>query len=81
VNAAVLLVFVVLVFVRTGYVYPSRTPVLRGVTLALGGVWALTVVSMVAALPAVPRWLWIASLFFPVYYFMLSLTLQARRRG
>ena len=81
VNAAVLLVFVVLVFVRTGYVYPSRTPVLRGVTLALGGVWALMVVSMVAALPTVPRWLWIASLFFPVYYFMLSLTLQARRRG
>jgi phosphatidylcholine synthase len=81
VNAAVLLVFVVLVFVRTGYVYPSRTPVLRGVTLALGGVWALMVVSMVAALPAAPRWLWIASLFFPVYYFMLSLTLQARRRG
>jgi hypothetical protein len=39
------------------------------------------VVSMVAALPAAPRWLWIASLFFPVYYFMLSLTLQARRRG
>ena len=81
VNAAVLLVFVVLVFVRTGYVYPSRTPVLRGVTLALGGLWALMVVSMVAALPAVPRWLWIASLFFPVYYFMLSLALQARRRG
>jgi phosphatidylcholine synthase len=80
VNAVVLLAFVALVFVRTGYVYPSRTPVLRGLTLALGGVWAVMVVAIVALLPAVPRWLWIGSLFFPVYYFMLSLILQRKRR-
>jgi phosphatidylcholine synthase len=79
-NAVVLAVFVALVFVRIGYVYPSRTPVLRGVTLALGGVWGLMVVGIVWLLPQVPAWLWIASLFFPVYYFMLSLALQARRR-
>jgi phosphatidylcholine synthase len=79
-NAAVLLVFVALVFVRIGYVYPSRTPVLRGLTVALGGVWAVMVVWMVLALPAVPGWLWTGSLYFPVYYFMLSLALHARRR-
>jgi phosphatidylcholine synthase len=75
----VLLIFVALVFVRIGYVYPSRTPVLRGLTVALGAIWAAMVLAMVLAMPDVPRWLWIGSLFFPVYYFMLSLALQARR--
>ena len=78
-NAVVLLVFVVLVFVRIGYVYPSRTPVLRGLTVALGAVWAAMVLAMVLAMPAVLPWLWIASLFYPVYYVMLSVMLQARR--
>jgi phosphatidylcholine synthase len=80
-NAAVLLVLVALVFVRIGYVYPSRTPVLRGVTVGLGVVWAAMVVAMVLAMPAVPRYLWIGSLFFPVYYFMLSFALQSRRKA
>jgi phosphatidylcholine synthase len=79
-NAVVLLVFVALVFVRVGYVYPSRTPVLRGVTVVLGVVWGLMVVAIVLALPAVPRWLWIGSLFFPVYYLMLSVALHVRGR-
>src|SRR5918999_1317074 len=35
VNAAILLGLSVLVFVRIGYVYPSRTPVLRGVPTVL----------------------------------------------
>ncbi len=79
VNAAVLLVFVGLVFVRIGYVYPSRTPALRGLTVGLASVWAAMVIAMILAMPEVPRWLWIGSLFFPVYYFMLSFALQARR--
>ena len=79
VNAVVLLVFVVLVFVRIGYVYPSRTPALRGVTVVLGCVWAAMVTAIVVFMPDVPRGLWIGSLFFPVYYFMLSLALQGRR--
>ena len=79
-NAAVLLVLVALVFVRIGYVYPSRTPALRGLTLVLGAVWAAMIVGIVLAIPAVPAWLWIGSLFFPVYYLMLSLVLHARRR-
>ena len=80
VNAAVLWLFVSLVFVRVGYVYPSRTPVLRGLTVTLGIVWALMVLAIVLAMPDVPRWLWIGSLFFPVYYFMLSFALQMRGR-
>ena len=80
VNAAVLLVFVSLVFVRIGYVYPSRTPVLRGLTVVLGSVWAVMVLGIVLSIPGVPRWLWIGSLFFPVYYFMLSFALHVRGR-
>ena len=79
-NAAILLVLAVMVFVRIGYVYPSRTPTLRGLTIALGFIWAGMILAVVVLMPDVPRLLWIASLFFPVYYFVLSLALQARRR-
>jgi phosphatidylcholine synthase len=80
VNAAILLTFAVLVFVRIGYVYPTRTPVLRGLTLTLGGIWGLMIVAITVMLPDVSGTLLIASLFFPIYYTVLSLVLHARRR-
>jgi phosphatidylcholine synthase len=80
-NAVVLLTFVALVFVRTGYVYPSRTPVLRGATVALGSIWAVLVLAITWRLPAPSRSLALVSLFFPIYYFMLSFYLQSRRRA
>jgi phosphatidylcholine synthase len=79
VNAGILLLFVALVFVRVGYVYPTRTPVLRGLTLTLCLIWALMVLAIVFMLPDVPMPLLIGSLFFPVYYTVLSLVLHARR--
>jgi phosphatidylcholine synthase len=79
-NAAILLALSVLVFVRIGYVYPSRTPILRGLTVALGGIWGLMVLAIILALPRVSMPLLAASLFFPVYYAGLSLALH-RRRG
>ena len=78
-NAALLLALVVMVFVRIGYVYPSRTPVLRGLTNLFGAAWALMMLWVVWLLPDVPRWLLIVSLFFPVYYTVLSFWLHARR--
>lgn len=78
-NAAVLLLLAALVFVRIGYVYPSRTPVLRGLTIGLAAVWAAMLLAIILALPAVPRWLLIVSLFFPVYYIVLSFAIQTRR--
>jgi len=80
VNALVLFVLSGLVFVRTGYVYPSRTPVLRSVTTILGIIWAVLVLAMISAIPDVPRALLIGSLFFPVYYFVLSFVLHRRRQ-
>ncbi|HEX6973153.1 MAG TPA: hypothetical protein VF147_02065 [Vicinamibacterales bacterium] len=79
VNVAILLFLFVMVFVRIGYVYPTRTPVLRGLTSALGLVWAVMVLAITWQLPVVSRALLIGSLFFPVYYTVLSFVLQARR--
>lgn len=78
-NAVLLLALVVMVFVRIGYVYPSRTPVFRGLTNLLGGLWAVIMLAVVWLLPDAPRWLVIVSLFFPVYYSVLSFWLHARR--
>src|SRR6185503_11650391 len=79
VNAIVLLVLSVMVFVRIRYIYPSRTPVLRGLTIALCLIWGVFVLQMVFMLPDVPRPLLLASLFFPLYYLVLSLVLNGRR--
>jgi phosphatidylcholine synthase len=80
VNAAMLFGFAALVFVRVGYIYPSRTPTWKAVTLPFGALWAAAMVVVVWTLPNPPRSLVITSLAFPVYYFVLSLMLQRRRR-
>ena len=79
-NGVLLLALVVMVFVRIGYVYPSRTPILRGLTNGLGAVWAVMMLAVTWLLPDVPPWLVIASLFFPVYYTALSFWLHFQRR-
>jgi phosphatidylcholine synthase len=79
VNAAVLVALAVLVFVRIGYVYPSRTPALRVLTVALGVIWGVMVLAIAWRLPSPPRGVVIASLFFPIYYVGLSLYLHAHR--
>jgi phosphatidylcholine synthase len=79
-TAAILLLLSVLVFVRIGYVYPTRTPVFRRLTLALSAIWAGMVIAIILSMPDVPRLLLITSFFFPVYYTVLSLVLH-RRRG
>lgn len=79
ISAAVLLGLALLVFVPIGYVYPSRTPTLRGLTVGLGLVWALATLALIVVLPDVPVWLQMVSIAYPIYYFVLSLTLHVRR--
>jgi phosphatidylcholine synthase len=79
VNAAVLLALSALVFVRVGFVYPSRTPTLRTLTIVLGSIWGVMVMAIIAAVPDVPGPLLAGSLFFPLYYTGLSIALHARR--
>jgi phosphatidylcholine synthase len=79
VNAVILLALSALVFVRIGYIYPTRTTTARTLTLALGSLWSLMMLVLVLELPTPPRWIAWLSLFFPVYYTALSLVLHARR--
>ena len=79
VSAGLLLALAALVFVPIRYVYPSRTVTLRPLTLALGAVWAVTLLALIAQLPDPPAWLVWASSIYPVYYLALSLWLTARR--
>jgi phosphatidylcholine synthase len=79
-NAIVLLVFVALVFVPIGYIYPSRTTRWQTLTVGLGLAWAVAMVVVIAALPSPPAWLAWGSLAYPVYYGAVSVYLHAQRR-
>lgn len=81
INAAILLGLAVMVFVPMKYVYPSRMPVLRWQTNALGAVWGVLMGVMLWQYPAISRPVLLASLTFPIYYFVLSLALQMKPRG
>jgi phosphatidylcholine synthase len=74
-NGIVLLALAALVFVPVRYLYPTRTPTLRGLTVALGAAWGIMILVMIWQLPVVlPVLLW-GSLVFPVYYVILSLVI------
>jgi len=79
VNAAVLLGLAVLVFVPIRYVYPSRTPHWRMLTVGLGLAWGIALLAMVWQLPVVSSTLLWGSLLFPLYYVVLSLIAGRRR--
>jgi phosphatidylcholine synthase len=78
-NAAILLTLAALVFVRIGYIYPSRTPALRPLTVTLTAMWGALVLAIIVTLPSPSPWLVWLSLAFPAYYVILSVALHARR--
>jgi phosphatidylcholine synthase len=78
-NAILLLALAIMVFVPIRFVYPSRTPKWRAVTVTLGLFWGIALLMVVWQLPAVsPVFLW-GSLVFPAYYVILSLAVGWRR--
>ena len=79
VNAGVLLVLAVLVFVPVRYIYPSRTPVWRLPTNVLAAVWGVVMLAMMWQYPAVSRGRLLASFVFPVYYVALSIVVAGKR--
>ena len=79
-NALILLALAALVFVRIGYVYPSRTMPWRNLTLTLCVLWGVLMLVLILRLPDPPRSLAWLSLTFPIYYISLSLTLHRKRR-
>jgi phosphatidylcholine synthase len=76
VNAFVIIILAVLVFVPIRYLYPSRSPRLRALTNSLGVLWAGAVLLLIYWLPDAPRPLALVSLLFPVYYIVLSVWLE-----
>lgn len=78
VNAAIVTLLAILVFVPLRYVYPSRTPTLRGVTVGLGVVWAATLLWVMTDVEHASRALIAGSLAYPAYYVALSLVLHVR---
>ena len=78
VNAAILAVFAVLVFVPIRYVYPSRTPAWSVVTNVAGAMWAGLMLLMLWQYPAVSEPVFWVSLAYPAYYFLLSFALHFR---
>ena len=80
-NAAILVLFAVLVFVPIRYVYPSRTPIWQPLTVALSAAWGITMALMLWQYPAVRPTLLTASFAYPLYYAVLSLYLHAQQAG
>jgi phosphatidylcholine synthase len=78
-NAVIVVGFSIAVFVPVRYVYPSRTRVLRSLTIALGLCWGASVLYVLARLGTASRAVVVVSLAFPLYYFVLSLALHRRR--
>ncbi|MBI2090551.1 MAG: CDP-diacylglycerol O-phosphatidyltransferase [Deltaproteobacteria bacterium] len=77
-NAFLLTLFSVLVFVPVKYVYPSRTPILRGLTVILGIIWGILVLLTIYLLPHPPAAIIASSLVYPAYYLALTFWLAAR---
>jgi len=78
-NLAIIILLIVLVFVPIKYVYPSRTPRFRTLTLTLAMLWGAALIAIVWQLPDPPRWLLAASLLYVPYYFGVSLYLMFKR--
>ena len=78
-NLAIIILLIILVFVPIKYVYPSRTPRFRKLTLTLATLWSVTLIAIVWQLPDPPRWLLSASLLYVVYYFGVSLYLTLKQ--
>lgn len=76
-NAMVVCVLSILVFVPIRYVYPTRTVPFRGLTNILGGVWGVLLLLLLWQFPTPSRWLVIGSLYYPLYYTALSFYLHA----
>jgi phosphatidylcholine synthase len=78
-NAFVVIILSVLVFVPLQYIYPSRSPRFRVQTNVLGALWAILVLYLMYRLAEAPRGLVFASLIFPAYYTVLSFWLEYQR--
>ena len=78
-NAIVLLILAVLTISPVWMVYPNLAPKKWKPAILWGSyAWALAVLLMLPWYPAVPAWLWLATLIYPAFYAWLSYHLRDR---
>jgi phosphatidylcholine synthase len=80
-NVTMLVLFSFLVFVPIRYLYPSKNKTAQRTTYALGAVWGICMFVLLAQFPTPSRGLAAFSLFFPIYYFLISFHLHFRNNG
>jgi phosphatidylcholine synthase len=76
-NAAILVGFAALVFVPIKYIYPSRTELLRRLTVTLGFIWAVLIAYLLATLHTPNHFVVWLSFSFIGYYLIMSFVLHA----
>jgi phosphatidylcholine synthase len=77
-NLLVMLLAVVMVFVPMRWLYPSRMETMRGLTIALGALWAVLGVVMIVRLPEPSPVLGWLSMYFPIFYIAGSVVYHFR---
>lgn len=78
VNGLIIAVLSVCVFIPIRYVYPTRTIPFRRMTNVLGVGWIVVLVIMLEQLPTISGWLVVCSLYYPMYYTVLSFYLHGQ---
>lgn len=71
-TCVVLLIFAISTFLPIKFIYPTRTPYLKSLTLILGVIYALQLLALMILFDESPLYLIYSSFIFPVYYFTLS---------
>ncbi len=79
VGSVIILICAVMVLIPFKFLYPSRTPHWYNTTMVLSAVYMVIVLIMMYNLTAAPAWLPVASLFYPVYYVILSFALVYKK--
>ncbi len=75
-SSLILVLFALLVLAPVKLIYPSRTTVLKKTTLVLSIPFSIMVIAMLALLDETPIWISSGSLYYPLYYTVLSFYLQ-----
>ena len=79
-NGALMCVLSVFVFIPIRYIYPTRTVQFRRLTNFLGGLWVVILLTLLWQFPTPHPGLLLLSLYYPLYYTVLSFYLHAITR-
>lgn len=80
VNGLLICALAICVFIPIRYIYPTRTVPFRHLTNFLGASWVGVLLVLLFQFPSPPGWLVLFSLYYPLYYTLLSFYLHATSR-